>query len=112
MSAAGLYKYRATVDRWIDADTVDLRVDLGFSVYHKLRFRLARINAPERGQEGHAPALDVAIRIAPVGAAVFVESYRGDKYGRWVGEVTSMQGVNVSSVMLTEGVAAFYQGAT
>lgn len=112
MSAAGLYRYHATVDRWVDADTVDLRVDLGFSVYHKLRFRLARINAPERSEPEHKAALAVATGLADVGTAVIVESYRGDRYGRWIGEVETLRGENVSSEMLSAGVAKHYQGAT
>ncbi len=41
------YFYRATVLEVIDGDTIDLMVDLGFSVYHKIRVRLNGINTPE-----------------------------------------------------------------
>ncbi len=113
MSAAGLYTYHATVARWVDADTVDLLVDLGFSMSAKLRFRLARVNAPERAEAMHAAALRVAEGVAPVGAAVLVESYKGDRYGRWVGEVRTLSwpgraGANVSDAMLAAGVATHY----
>ena len=42
-----MYTYRATLDRVIDGDTVDLIVDLGFNVRLKERFRLDGIDAPE-----------------------------------------------------------------
>jgi micrococcal nuclease len=39
--------YGATVLGVVDGDTVDLMVDLGFSVHHKIRVRLYGINTPE-----------------------------------------------------------------
>lgn len=111
MSDAGLYRYRAHVDRWVDADTIDLLVDLGFSMFAHLRFRLARVNAPERGTPEHPAALEIVERLAPTGAQVFVESHRGDRYGRWVGEITTVAGLNASDALLAAGVPA-YAGKT
>ena len=42
-----MYEYKATLDRVVDGDTVDLFVHLGFSVTVHERFRLFGINAPE-----------------------------------------------------------------
>lgn len=109
MNDAGLYRYRAHVDRWVDADTVDLLVDLGFSMGAHLRFRLARVNAPERGTDGHPAALGVVERLAPAGAQVFVESKRGDRYGRWIGEITTAAGINASDALLAAGVPAYVE---
>ena len=39
--------YGATVLGVVDGDTVDLMVDLGFQVHHKIRVRLYGINTPE-----------------------------------------------------------------
>ncbi len=39
--------YGATILGVVDGDTVDLMVDLGFSVHHKIRVRLYGINTPE-----------------------------------------------------------------
>lgn len=109
MSTAGLYRYRAHVDRWVDADTVDLLVDLGFSMGAHLRFRVARVNAPERGTPGHPAALEIVERIAPASSPVFVESKRGDRYGRWIGEITNPAGVNVSDALLAAGIPAYVE---
>lgn len=43
-----MYTYRATLDRVIDGDTVDLDVDLGFFVTVRVRVRLLGVNAPEK----------------------------------------------------------------
>jgi micrococcal nuclease len=41
------YWYTGKVLNVVDGDTVDLMVDLGFSVHHKIRVRLYGINTPE-----------------------------------------------------------------
>lgn len=42
-----LYVYKARLDRVVDGDTVDLTIDLGFDILHKVRCRLYGINTPE-----------------------------------------------------------------
>jgi micrococcal nuclease len=41
------YTYSAVVTRVVDADTLDLTLDLGFSIFHHARVRLAGIDVPE-----------------------------------------------------------------
>lgn len=41
------YWYGATVFKVIDGDTVELVVDLGFNIHHKIRVRLYGVNTPE-----------------------------------------------------------------
>ena len=102
------YRYRATVTRWVDADTLDLDVDLGFRIVTRIRVRLARIDAPERGAAGHPAALAEAQRLAPVGSAVTVATAKGDRYGRWIGEIETAGGVNLSAELLRLGLAQVY----
>ncbi len=84
-----MHIYNATVERWVDADTVDLIVDLGFRMSVRDRFRLYGIDAWEvRGAEREkgAEGWVAAVQMAPVGSAVIVETYpeeRG-KFGRWL----------------------------
>lgn len=42
-----MYEYRCQVKRVVDGDTVDLIIDLGFSIYTRQRVRLEGIDAPE-----------------------------------------------------------------
>ena len=43
-----MYEYPATIDRVVDGDTIDVDIDLGFSIIlKKQRVRLLGINAPE-----------------------------------------------------------------
>ena len=42
-----MYEYKAIVNRVVDGDTVDVTIDLGFSVWKKIRVRMEGINTPE-----------------------------------------------------------------
>ena len=42
-----MYEYKCTVDRVVDGDTIDVTLDLGFSVLYKTRVRLYGIDTPE-----------------------------------------------------------------
>lgn len=47
MSGYSPYWYNARVLKVVDGDTLDLMVDLGFNVHHKIRVRLYGVNTPE-----------------------------------------------------------------
>ena len=80
-----MYQYRATVERWVDGDTVDLIVDLGFNMTTKQRFRLLDIDTPERGQVNYDVARRCAESIHPAGSSLEITSIKSvDKYGRYL----------------------------
>lgn len=55
--------YKAELDRVVDGDTVDLVIDLGFDVFHKVRVRLHGVNAPEsRTRDLEEKALGLAAK--------------------------------------------------
>lgn len=106
-----MYQYSATVIRWVDGDTVDLRVDLGFKMWAETRFRLLGIDTPERGQANWAEARKFAESLAPAGHAVKIATKRdGDKYGRWLVEITLDDGSTVNGQLLASGLAVPYEG--
>jgi len=95
------YLYHAKVERWVDGDTVDLEVDLGFKVSVHERFRLFGIDTPEMhpkkadfpSEEARQDevklakaALKYATSLAPPGSSVVVETFKDaqGKYGRWL----------------------------
>ncbi|MEN9388991.1 MAG: Synechococcus phage, partial [Candidatus Parcubacteria bacterium] len=43
-----MYTYYTKIDRVVDGDTCDVFIDLGFSVWHKERIRLAGIDTAEK----------------------------------------------------------------
>lgn len=101
--------YPATVIRWVDGDTVDMDVDLGFHMHGLLRFRLTDVNTPERGMPGWAEATARANELAPVGAHIMAFTQKdGDKYGRWLAHITLDDGRTVNKILLSEGLAVPY----
>ncbi len=79
-----MYQYKATVEKWIDGDTVDLLIDLGLKVSTKQRFRVLDLDTPERKEPGFMEAKDLAEKTLPIGTEIIVETHKTDKYGRWL----------------------------
>ncbi len=42
-----MYKYKATLNRVVDGDTLDLKIDMGFKITTEQRVRLKGIDTPE-----------------------------------------------------------------
>jgi micrococcal nuclease len=104
-----MFQYRAVVSRVVDGDTVDFLVDLGFHVSMLVRCRVARIDTPEMSEEAGKLAKAEVQRLLPVGADCRLDTAKGDRYGRWIGEVTMADGRNLSDVLLSTGFAKAYQ---
>ena len=81
------YVYKAFVKRVIDADTLILRIDLGFQVLKEQRIRLAGIDAPPidtpKGRQAYEYVRDQMARTP----FVMVKTNKIDIYGRYVGHV-------------------------
>lgn len=106
------YEYHATVNRWVDGDTVELTVDLGFHLTYTDHFRLYGIDTAERGRPLAAEAKARANELAPVGAQVLAKTTKGDKYGRWLTIIDLSTGIEVNSTLVSEGLAKPYFGGT
>jgi hypothetical protein len=86
------------VRRIIDADTVELDVDLGFRVWHRT---VARV-------EGKAATL-FAVWLLPLGSRVTVESTRLDKYGDPLVKLTLADGSDYRRSVMAAGHAEPYR---
>lgn len=116
-----MYEYRATIVRWVDGDTVDLDIDLGFGIiYANQRVRLFGIDAFEsrtrdlqEKQKGLA-AKDFVERVAPNGTQVILRSKKDGKgkFGRILGEIiidTPKGQQNLNTLLTIEGHAVRYE---
>ena len=112
------YYYGVEVLRVVDGDTVDVRMDLGFDVWHKCRVRLVGINAPEsrtRDKEekkrGLAAKHWLEERLFGVDDIYSVElhSQGKGKYGRVLGELY-IDETNINQEMIEVGHAVAYDG--
>jgi micrococcal nuclease len=111
-----MYYYKVEILRVVDGDTVDVRMDLGFNVWHKCRVRLVGINAPEsrtRDKEEKKRGLaakDWLINILESAQTdIEMQSHGVGKYGRVLG-VLYINDVNINDLMVKEGHAEVYDG--
>ena len=95
-----MYEYSARVIRWVDGDTVDLMVDLGFHMTTTQRFRLLNIDTPERGEPNYAEARICAEKALPPGSTVTVQTVKSDKYGRWLADIPVVREALVAGNLL------------
>lgn len=104
-----MWVYRATVQRVVDGDTVDVSVDLGFFVSVLVRVRLAEIDTPELNasdaavRERARAARDHLVHLLAPGERVMIhtERDRREKFGRWLATI-SPDVVNSSSYLRAE----------
>lgn len=116
-----MYEYKVEVDRVVDGDTVDLFVDLGFSIKLKERFRLFGINAPEsrtrdleEKKRGLAATefLKTLVHGADSLTVVTSKDSKG-KYGRFLGTLYLNRGepeeMNINDEMVVLGHAIYQE---
>lgn len=90
-----MYQYKADILRWIDGDTVLVRIDLGFYCERQERIRLARINASEMRDSSPyqrrraRSAKWRAKQLCPHGSQVIIQTKKNqrDMYARYIAEV-------------------------
>lgn len=103
------YQYQAKLIKVVDGDTVDLEVDLGFSVLHKMRFRLLYINAPEmKGPERPLGLISKQHLIDLLGSEplkIITHKDSSDVYGRYLCEIFIHETHSVNAQMVTDGQA-------
>ena len=111
-----LFRYRATVVHVVDGDTLDLCVDLGFSIQTNMRVRLYGINTPELHAKDPAPGLAAKAfleGLLPVGTQLLLDSHKDakEKYGRYLAELFIKDGdPSVNDQMVAAGHAERYFG--
>jgi len=109
------YIYKATVERVVDGDTVDVTLDLGFDVkLHKQRVRLAQIDTPEsRTRDLAEKKLGLAakdrLKELCVGS-ISIKSFGKGKYGRILGIPYTEDGEDICQMLIDEGHAVVYDG--
>jgi len=82
------YRYRATLVKVLDGDTVRLDVDLGFHATIRVDIRIRGIDTPERGEPGWAEAGGFTLRMLQEATAITVETFRDrQSFARWIGDI-------------------------
>jgi micrococcal nuclease len=116
--------YGATVLNVIDGDTVDLMIDLGFNIHHKIRVRLYGVNTPESRTSNKEEkvlglkAKDFTKDWLTSHKWVYINTIpdKNDKYGRILAKIYSSENINDPSTaclnkdIVESGLAREYYG--
>ena len=113
-----MYEYGCTVTRVVDGDTIDVVLDLGFSILHKCRVRLYGIDTPEsrtrdKDEKARGKIASKFLKDAiDNGKKVVLRSKLKDskgKYGRVLGEIV-VDDININVSMVENYLAVAYYG--
>lgn len=113
-----MYQYKIkSVDHIVDGDTVDVTVDLGFNISHKIRVRMYGINTPEsrtRDLEEKKRGLAAKDRLTELlgeGKSLLLETKEKGKYGRYLGIISKENyPISLNETLVVEGHAVSYFG--
>ena len=109
-----MYNYKAKLIRTIDGDTVDLMVDLGFDMWHKIRVRLDGINTPEsRTRDLREKKLGLEAKKFTdnflEGNDILVDTNKQGKFGRFLANLT-VDGADLAQALIEANLAREYHG--
>jgi len=104
-----MYTYYTKIDKVIDGDTCDVFIDLGFSVWHKERIRLAGIDTAEKNTPLGKALKEFLIKNLE-GKLVKLEVSKPDKYGRYLGKVYLNSEESINDQLIRNGLAKPYGG--
>jgi endonuclease YncB( thermonuclease family) len=120
---AALYAYKAEVRKIIDADTLRVKIDLGFDTFSYRKLRLRGIDCPEIGTAAGRRVKRFVEKILQPCLFIIVKTYKDqtDKYDRYLADVYFKQGESdpakvaaegefLNQRLLDEGYAVRYEG--
>ena len=111
------YKYKAIITNVVDGDTVDARVDLGFTVSVDVRFRLygidtAEMNSVDEEQRELAKQAKQYLTNTILNKEVLIKTHKPDKFGRWLVEIFISEDYTINNLLLEKKLAKSYYGGT
>ena len=111
-----MYEYKCEVKRVVDGDTVDVIIDLGFSILYSTRVRLYGIDTPEsrtrnKDEKVRGFLSKDYLKDWLDQGGVIIRTYRDKKgkFGRVLGEMV-VGGRNINLLMVDENYAVKYKG--
>mgnify|MGYP003150179119 CR=1 FL=1 len=113
-----MYEYKCEVTRIVDGDTIDVILDLGFSILHKARVRLYAIDTPEsrtRNKDEKARGLmakNFIVQNVNTAEKCVIQTHLKDskgKFGRVLGTLV-IDGLNINEALIDNHLAVPYYG--
>jgi len=112
-----MYTYLVKILKVIDGDTIDVLIDLGFSIWVKQRIRFANINAPEiKGKEKRKGLkakkfVENQLKESKLIKLKIFKMKKG-KYGRYIANVYFYDGVfwrNLNDILVSKKLAKYVE---
>ena len=113
-----MYEYGCKVTRVVDGDTIDVIIDLGFSILHKCRVRLYGIDTPEsrtrdkdekvRGKLAGKYLKDAIDNGDTIVLQTKMKDSKG-KFGRVLANII-VDDININQAMIVNHLAVRYHG--
>jgi len=100
---SGLHTYAGEVERVIDGDTLQVRIDLGFSVWKSEKIRLRGVDTPELGTPAGRRAKEFVKKTLAGCGTVVVKTYKTDAYARYVADLFHHAGVERKEEIFDRG---------
>ena len=111
-SDSDYWTYRAKIERVVDGDTIDLKVDLGFRTYKNVRVRLSGVDTAEtygiaKESEEYALGKEQTAFVKEFLSTddewdiTFYSNGEKGSFGRWMGDV-SVNGEKLTEALITE----------
>lgn len=110
-----MYKYKAKLIRVIDADSIEVELDLGFNIFIKQRVILAGITKLPNKKDWGSKAKERVIEILDEVNGQFIlisEMHKNGKYGGIIGRIQLPLGREVNEILINEGLATRHLGDT
>ena len=119
-----MYEYKIKeITHFVDGDTFDCMIDLGFDILHKIRVRMYGMNTPEsrtrdldekkRGLESKDKLVEMLTE-DHLDFKLILKTKEKGKFGRWLGIVIKRYKddteIDVNQLMIEEGYAVPYFG--
>lgn len=105
----GRFHYEhAVIERWFGPDELELLIDLGFDLTHRVRLRLRDVDVPPRGDAASRDMVGAIAARFPPGTRVRVETERMGKHRNYrarLSEAETEADVNDFARALERGVA-------
>lgn len=78
-----MFKYEAIVEKVVDGDTLDISIDLGFNIWHRLRVRMIGVDTPEKWFP-YGKVVKQYVAQSLERKKITIETTKADKYGRYL----------------------------
>ena len=106
-----MFEYMVKVERVVDGDTIDIAIDLGFSLHYKTRVRLSGIDTAEKNTELGKQTKEYVKGVLE-GKSFRIQTTKPDKYGRILGELFLADNTSFNKSLIEKGLAKSYDGGT